>query len=213
MNSTAELRTPRRPYRQTARAKAAEATADRILEAFAARLRDGWFDEIRLDDVARDAGVAVQTIIRRFGGKEGLLDATVERVRDEVLGRRDVAAGDVAGAIRVLIEDYEALGDLVLRSLAQEDRYPAIRRMTDVGRAEHRAWIAHVFSPWLATLPPDVAQARLDSLVVATDLYVWKLIRRDMARPVAELKALMARLIPAALAGSPFPLPVLESCP
>jgi hypothetical protein len=49
-------------------------------------------------------------------------------------------------------------------------------------------------------LPPEKARQRLDALVVATDLYVWKLIRRDMRRPIPELQALMERLFHAALA-------------
>lgn len=191
----------RRPYRQTARAAAAEVTSERIIDAFAARLRDEWFDEIRLEDVARAAEVSVQTVIRRFGGKEGLLDATRERMGREVLSVRDIAPGDIDRAIAALTEDYEATGDLLIRTLAQEARYPAVKAMTDVGRAGHRAWLAGTFAPWLDGLPPAEAQRRLDALVIATDVYVWKLVRRDMGRPVAELCELMRRLITAALSG------------
>src|SRR6266545_3349860 len=59
---------PRR-YTQGARAQAAEATALRIVDAFLTRLMKQWFDEITLDGVAEDAGVTVQTVVRRFGGK------------------------------------------------------------------------------------------------------------------------------------------------
>src|SRR5690242_6403041 len=62
-----------RRYSQGARAQSAEATGRRIVEAFLARLLKQWFDEITLDQVAADAGVTVQTVVRRFGGKEGLL--------------------------------------------------------------------------------------------------------------------------------------------
>src|SRR5688500_876164 len=175
MKATAQLAEAKRPYRQDARARAAEATGARILEAFAARLRDSWFDEIRLEDVAEDAGVAVQTVIRRFGGKEGLLSATSDRLSSEVIARRVTRPGDIEAALAVLASDYEAAGDLVMRLLAQEDRYPAVKAITDHGRSHHRAWVAEVFSPWLAKLPPLQAQVRLDALVVATDLYIWKL--------------------------------------
>ena len=36
-----------------------------------------WYDEITLDRVADEAGVTVQTIVRRFGGKAGLLDKAI----------------------------------------------------------------------------------------------------------------------------------------
>jgi len=191
----------KRSYRQAARAQAAEETAMRILDAFDARLREGWFDEIRLEDVARDAGVTVQTVIRRFGGKDGLLAAAIDRLAVEIHGRRAVTPGDVAAAVRALIADYEACGDMVMRCLAQEDRHPAMRRMTDVGRASHREWLEQVFKPWLEPLPADAARVRTDALVVATDLYVWKLLRRDMNRPLAEYRRQVETLISAALEG------------
>ena len=88
MNSDSETRT----YRQTARAKAAEETGIRIVEAFMARMEDCWFEEIRLEDVASDAGVTVQTVIRRFGGKDGLLEAiVVERAAHERVSDRKSA--------------------------------------------------------------------------------------------------------------------------
>lgn len=191
----------KRGYRQSARARAAEQTGERILDGFAARLRDGWFDEVRLEDVARDAGVTVQTVIRRFGGKDGLLEAAHARMSREIRGRREVAAGDVAGAVRALIEDYELVGDIVMRSLAQEDRHPAMRQMTDFGRSFHRQWLQRVFSPWLEPLSPEEARSRTDALVVATDVYIWKLVRRDMARTTTEYRRQVEDLIAAALHG------------
>src|SRR3712207_6615207 len=99
---------PRRAYRQSSRAAAAEATGERILLAFRNRLEQGWLEEIRLEDVARDAGVTVQTVIRRFGGKEGLLEVAAQRVGEAVELRRAVEPGDVAAAVAALIGDYEA---------------------------------------------------------------------------------------------------------
>jgi AcrR family transcriptional regulator len=187
----------KRTYRQTARAEAAEATARRILDAFAAAARERWFDEVRLEDVARDAGFSVQTVIRRFGGKEGLLEGLAEHIGREVRRRRSVPAGDVAAAAAALSEDYDASGDMVMRLLSQEERYPAIRAVADIGRAEHRHWVSDIFSEALA------ASARrerlLDALVVATDLYVWKLYRRDMRRSAADYRAAVEAMARAAL--------------
>lgn len=194
---------PKRIYRQSARALAAEATADRILDAFAGQLRGRWFDEIRLEDVAREAGVAIQTVIRRFGSKEGLLDAMHERLGSEIRQRREVEAGDADGAVASMIEDYEKVGDLIMRTLAQEDRYPAVRAMTDIGRAMHRQWIAKAFEPWLDPIPSDARRRATDALVVAGDIYVWKLVRRDMGRPVAEYRALVRTMCAAAFGVPP----------
>jgi AcrR family transcriptional regulator len=192
--------TPRRAYRQSARAAAAEATGHRILNSFARQMREHWFDEIRLDDVARESGVTVQTVIRRFGGKEGLLDAMHRRLNLEIHARREVPPGDAVGAVESLIEDYEQIGDLIIRTLAQEDRYPAVRAMTDAGRAFHREWMGRAFAPWLAQIVPDLRRRAHDALVVAGDLYVWKLLRRDMGRPIAEYRALVETMCASALA-------------
>jgi AcrR family transcriptional regulator len=73
------LSSPTRPYRQTARAEAAEATARRIIRAFSDLLHSQWFDEVTLEEVARLGRVTVRTVIRRFGGKDGLLEAFVEQ--------------------------------------------------------------------------------------------------------------------------------------
>jgi hypothetical protein len=58
---------------------------------------------------------------------------------------------------------------------------------------------AEVYSPWLDRLSAASSRQVLDALVVATDIYTWKLFRRDMGRSVAEAKAAMLRLINAVL--------------
>lgn len=188
-----------RPYRQNARAAAAEATGERIIDAFIARLQSGWFDEITLDQVARESGVTVQTVIRRFGGKEGLLEAAQSRFGAAIRARRATPRGDANAAVAALVEDYEAAGDLIMRVLAQEDRYAPLKAVADVGRASHRAWTGEQFAPWLERLAEPARTAAHDALVVATDIYVWKLVRRDFGRSTDALAATMRRLIAAAL--------------
>ena len=154
-------------------------------------------------DVAGDAGVTVQTVLRRFSGKQGLLDALMSY--DRMAHYRERASGDdPAALVRAVIEDYELGGDFVIRLLAQEDRYPALKQVADFGRQEHRAWIERAFAANLQGLSPSQARKRVDRLVVALDLYVWKLVRRDMGRPVAELQDMMERLVAAALKDAVF---------
>lgn len=191
-----------RSYRQTARAKAAEATGERIVDAFTERLQNGWFDQITLEEIARAAGVSIQTVIRRFGGKEGLLEAAHERFGAAIRARRQAPGTDPETIIQALIGDYEQVGDLVLRVLAQEDRYPPLRKVADQGRASHRAWTGEQFAPWLERLDEAARTATHDALVVATDIYVWKLVRRDFGRSTGALAATMRRLIAAALGAS-----------
>lgn len=192
-----------RPYAQVARAQAAEATGIRIVEAFLARLMSQWYDEITLDSVAKDAGVTVQTVIRRFGGKEGLLDHAVRMLAERINAQREVIGGDLEGIVDTLLADYEQTGDMVIRLLALEDRYAAMKELVTFGRAEHRNWVGKVFAEQLAILEEAVRPAALDALVILTDVYTWKILRRDMARPLPETAAALRQLIRSTLAGFP----------
>ena len=68
----------KRPYRMRARAEAAAETGRRILEAVIELHRERFWDQVSLEDIAERAGVTVQTVIRRFGNKERLIDAAAE---------------------------------------------------------------------------------------------------------------------------------------
>lgn len=169
-----------RPYRQSARAESAAATGRRILDAFFARLHEGWLDEITLDEIARAAGVTVQTVIRRFGGKEGLLRAAAERLGEEVTARRDIPAdGDPRAHVAAVFGDYEVSGALMLRLLAQEDRWPALKPWLNLGRARHREIVEHHYRRHLEPLPADGRARLVAGLVAVTDVYTWRLLRLD----------------------------------
>lgn len=183
-----------RRYTQGARAEAAEATAQRIVDAFLRRLMQDWFDEITLAQVAAEAGVTVQTVLRRFEGKEGLLATAIGTFAKQVNTRRACDAGDIDAAIAALLKDYEQVGDAVLRLLALEARHPALQEALNYGRGQHRSWVAEVFAPQLSGLDTAARTRALDGLVVATDVYTWKLIRRDMARSTAATGAMIADL-------------------
>jgi len=194
----------RRLYRQRARAEASEATARRIMEAFFECTKQRWFDEITLEDVARRADVTVRTVIRRFGGKDGLLSSSFEHIAPRIRDQRTAAPGDIDGAITRVLELYEGLGDGAIRNLAQESRHPALKVVMDLGRQGHRLITAEAFAPWLDPLPEDRRREALDALVIALDVYTWKLLRRDMGRSVPETKAVLRGLVDAILAHYTF---------
>jgi AcrR family transcriptional regulator len=181
---------PKRPYRMRARAEAAEQTRQRVLQAFVELSMERWLDQISLEDVATRAGVSLQTVFRRFGSKDGLLAAVGEEEGPRVEAQRAQApVGDVAGEISTLFDHYEEMGDLVLRLLAQEERYPPIRAQTDRGRMLHREWVSRTFAPLLAGTAGAERERLQAQLIAITDVYVWKLLRRDLKleRPQAEL--------------------------
>lgn len=186
----------------TARADAAAATGERILDAAVAVFWERPTDQISLDEVARRAGVSVQTVIRRFGGKEGLFSAGVERENDRVAQQRNEApVGDVAGAVRVLVEHYEQIGDGALKMLAEEDRIPSLRRLTDRGRAWHRDWCARVFASALTGLSAADRKRRLAQLVAICDVFTWKLLRRQAGLSRTQTELALVELLEPILGG------------
>lgn len=188
-----------RQYRQTARALASAATAQTIIESFLKRLNEQWFEEITLDAIAQDSNVTVQTVIRRFGNKEGLLKKAADHLGKSVDVRRPIRPGDIDFTVEALTDDYEAIGDLILRLLTQEDRQPVLKPLLDKGRRGHREWLATIFADNLKSLSQAKRRVRLDAMVVATDLYIWRLVRREMGRPVAAFKAISRQMLTAAL--------------
>lgn len=168
----------KREYRMTARAAATEATGERIIDAAVEVFAESF--DLPLREVAARAGVSEQTVIRRFGGKEQLLEAASQREAARIAAQRDAAPiGDLAGAISVLVDHYEEHGDLVIRMLANEDRFDALAKIVDGGRHLHEEWCVRVFADWLDACDPEDRDRLLAQLIAVTDVYTWKLLRRD----------------------------------
>jgi AcrR family transcriptional regulator len=187
-----------REYHMAARADAARATAERIIDALVSLFLEQPLDQIRLADVAERAGVTVQTVIRRFESKNGLVVAATQHLMAQVgVQRSDVIPGDVAGAVANLVDHYERDGDLALRLLAEEPAIPELGSITDAARDLHRQWCTTVFAPTVDRLTGIQRKRRLAQLVAVCDVYVWKLLRRDagLSRAQTEL-ALIEMLTP-----------------
>jgi AcrR family transcriptional regulator len=180
----------KRPYRMRARAEAAAETGQRILEAVIELHRERFFDQISLEDIAERAGVTVQTVLRRFGSKEQLIEAAAEEGTRQVTHQREQApVGDIEGAVKNLMEHYEEWSETALRLLAQEERVPAFRSITDAGRAFHYEWVERTFAPLLAKRTGMARRRLLAELIAICDVYFWKLLRRDvgLSREQTEL--------------------------
>jgi AcrR family transcriptional regulator len=164
----------------TTRAAAAEATRDRILDTAREAFLSRWYDEVTIRGVARDAGVALQTVRNHFASKDDLLHGVLDRLDVEIRSVRfAVEPGDVDSAIATLVDDYERNGDANLRMLAVEPRVPAVQPFMERGRASHQAWVERVFAAALSGLRGKARARRVAQLVVVTDVYAWKLLRRD----------------------------------
>lgn len=186
-----------RSYDNRRRARAAEGTAERIIDATEALLSTLALADLSLKAIADASGVTVQTVLRHMGSREGCLDALRQRVAARIDGQRQQSeAGDVAGALAGLLAHYEAEGRLILRLLEQEAADPFARQAAAEGRAYHRAWVERCFGP---CLPKGDHRLVVDCVVAATDLSVWRLLRLDLGRSQADTGAVMRRLLLATL--------------
>ncbi|MFI6498089.1 helix-turn-helix domain-containing protein [Nonomuraea typhae] len=184
----------RRPYRMGARAAAMEATRTHILRTAVALWMQHWYDEVTLADIAKAAEVSVQTIVNRFGGKEGLADAAADWLAGRVADDRRAPAGDVKAIVAVLIADYELHGDANARWGVDAERIPAIARAIAGARSQHRAWLEQVFSDRLPAGGPAREHA-LNLHYAATDVALWKLWRRDLGLSREETERAMHDMV------------------
>jgi AcrR family transcriptional regulator len=179
-----------RPYSMDLRAAAAEATRERILAVAADLFLERWYDDVTLATVAERAGVSSQTVINHFGGKEQLAAAAHRRLSEDIVSLRYAPeAGDIPALVEALVDDYERTGDAVIRLLALEEKVPSLQALLARGREGHREWVETMFAA-----PELVAE-----LVVATDVYTWKLLRRDQGLSRDETVAAMLRIVQALL--------------
>jgi AcrR family transcriptional regulator len=192
-----------RKYDMGARQQAKTATRDAIIKAAVDTFMAERTFAITLPAVANRAEVTVKTVLRHFGNRDALVDAAWSHVRDDVMAERTPPTDDADAALRVLIAHYERRGEMVLTMLAEENE-PRARQMTDAGRLAHREWVEEVFAGRL----PDGVDARcrlIDVLVVATDVYAWKLLRIDRGLAVDDVHDRMCLMTEALLAGARTP--------
>ena len=189
------MKSAHRPYVMKTRAAAAAATRDAILEATRAMLLTHAFDDITIDAVAERAATTGRTVLRLFAGKEGLLEAALRTLG--AAGRAPAAPGDVAGFLASIFDLYERIGDTLIRWLADEVRLPAMRERLAFGRAALRADVAEAFALQLGLRAADARGRLHDGLIVACDVYTWKLLRRDFGLDTAAALAVVRTLVDA----------------
>src|SRR3954452_13556910 len=102
-----QVRAPR-GYRQEQRALTTHANTSRIVDATLTLIADApRVSQITLEDIARESGLTVRTILRRFGSRDRALEAGFMRLKEE-FGRLRVPtpAGDLEAAVQSLVDQY-----------------------------------------------------------------------------------------------------------
>ncbi len=186
----------------TNRSLAAAATKDRILQATLELAAEKLTVEIVLVDVAERSGVTVQTLLRHFGSRDRLFDAAVAVGVSEIVAERSSPIGVIDEAVRVVVDHYETRGDWVIALLGQEVSDERIKGVTELGKRVHSDWVRTVFGPQLAKVRASVRPGIEDLLAVATDVYTWKLLRRDRGLGRSEVEDRMRYLVDAVVAST-----------
>ena len=188
-----------RAYRMTTRAAAAERTGERIIDAMLHRYAEVPYDRIRLEDVAADAGVTVQTVIRRFGTKHGLLAATVQREFSALAADRAAAMGEhPEDTVHSLVRYYEKHGTLILKLYAEAGQAPGVPELAARARAYHVSWCREAFSEALGHHHDGpTRERRLAQSVAICDATTWRILRFDgHLSPEQTEHALLELLLP-----------------
>ena len=126
----------KRGYVQTARAAASEETKGRILAAARASLQRGPLGALKVEEVARDAGVSRSTVYLLYGSRAGLIDSLAREVAQESGFDRLVTAFALPDAREALMS-------------AQRMSIEMYAKMPDVSRALYV----------LRTVDPDAVKA------------------------------------------------------
>jgi AcrR family transcriptional regulator len=184
----------------TARAAKAMATRKRIRVAAMELYHGTPVEDFTLEEVAQRAGTTVQTVLRAFGSKDELIYAALEEMAASGVFLKPTAPGDVKDAVAAFFDIYEGVGDFVMQRLNEEQRRPALKASLDEGRKHHRLGVQAAFAPQLEERQGAARAELLTTLIVLTDVYVWKLLRRDMGLSRTAAEAIVRKMIASAIA-------------
>jgi AcrR family transcriptional regulator len=176
-----------RPPRQSRSRESQE----RVLDAFAAMLREQSFESITMADLARRAGVAVTSIYARFADKRALvlalherhyaetttqMDALLDPARWEGADLETVARTIVSRVVRHLL----SRADLLRAALLVDDPDVETRAAALMRRGSER--LAVLLRPRLRHLPPRERDRAIDFAVRA----VLAVVQQRLLFPAAE---------------------------
>ncbi len=174
-------------------------TRERLLSVAREHFVTRPYDEVTLGEIAREAGVAQQTLLNHFSSKDGLFLAFTHALQEEVHALRGAPKPrDAPGAARAVVRQYERLGDANVRLAHAAERIPALAEAVAQARRQHQAWLEDVFRDQLPT-DPSRRRHLLAQLYVATDVHTWHLLRRELARSRTETTTVIESMIRAVL--------------
>lgn len=186
----------------TSRAADAERTGDRIVDAMLERFTVLEYANIRLEDVAADAGVTVQTVIRRFGSKAGLMLTTVQRELGAIMANRAAIAGaSPRETVEALAQHYEKYGRLILKVYSEASVVEGLPEVAKAGREYHVGWCRSAFAGHLQPLADaQREERRMAEIIAVCDSRTWYILRVDCGLSIDQTTAAIFDLLAPVLA-------------
>jgi hypothetical protein len=99
-----------------------------------------------------------------------------------------VKPGDLPGIVDALLEEYERMGNALVRTLTVEYEYPVTQTLLKEARKFHREWCIQVFEPFLPKVKSDSYEIVLSAFITGTEFYLWKLLRKDLGKSMEQCR-------------------------
>src|SRR6187549_1313499 len=135
----------KRRYRSEARAAGARSTRANISASARRLFVAGGYASTSIDAIAREAGVAVQTVYAVFGNKRAILASLLEVLDDqaglEALGKalgHPSPAHQAAGVARFMTRLFSRGGDVIAVARGASASEPALRELAAEGLVRHQ---------------------------------------------------------------------------
>lgn len=186
----------KRSYVMRQRARKVEQTEKRILQEAVNLWREMGLQDITLEKIAERSGVSTRTLLRKYGSKEVVIEACIlndagnpERPTDPRV------AGNIQELLHSLLREYEDMGDAVIRTIYASESIPVANKILEQGRKVHRKWCETVFAPFLDQCSSESRETKLLAFIAATEIYLWKLLRRDLGKSYGETYEVFHRML------------------
>lgn len=191
----------RKAYEQIERAALTEQTRRDILVSAIALIQSSRrVSEVTLQQIAEGANVALRTVLRHYGSREGVFEAAFQQIQIDISANRvETPPHDLDSAMESLCASYESDGDLMIKALEEEHDIPLLHDLLEEGRRYHRAWLEKHIGPMLPSLPKAEREARYRELYAASDVYLWKLLRKDLNTSRKEAQRVLLNLVSAVI--------------
>jgi len=198
------MKIEKRTYNNAKRAEGASNSKSQIMAAVGKLWTTHSLTDITLDLVAKEAGVTTRTIMRKFGSKEKLFEESLAHDAASTSSDRNQATvGDIDSILNTLLANYEAMGDAALRTIYLEPEMEIARMIGEEGRKQHREWCANMFAPFLPDQNNPQYEILLTAFIASTEIYLWKLLRKDMNKSKEETAEVFRRMLNGLVKNSP----------